>query len=230
MASHRSAEEVEQQHLKVFGPALGPTYHRLYNEVAWLHAKWLEFRKLFAKSEGRIELLNGTAAFFFRVVQDVLWEDVLLHIARLTDPPKQGRFENLTLLRLPGEVPDSALAEKLGQLTEVACANSGFARAWRDQHIAHRDLHIALGTGARTLPGASRQNVEDALASLAAVVNALHHHYTGGDVAFRHFIAHGDGDDLVYWLQFAQRSEERQRQRLEQGRSLPEDFEALPEV
>jgi hypothetical protein len=76
MADHQSAVDVERQHLEAFGPEAGPLYHGLHNEVVWLHAKWLEYRKLFAKSDKRIELLNDTAGFFFKVVQDTLWENV----------------------------------------------------------------------------------------------------------------------------------------------------------
>ena len=44
------------------GATLGPLYHALNKEVTWLHAKWLEYRKLYAESEERVDLLNGTAA------------------------------------------------------------------------------------------------------------------------------------------------------------------------
>ena len=101
MGRQRSSEEVHEEHLRVLGPDLGSLYHVLYNEVTWLHAKWLEYRKLYGHSPERIDLLNQTAAFFFRVVQDVLWEDILLHLARLTGPRKSAGKANLTLLMLP---------------------------------------------------------------------------------------------------------------------------------
>jgi hypothetical protein len=56
MASDQPAEEVERAHLDAFGPWLGPVYHAVHNEVGWLHAKWLEYRKLCARSEKRIDL------------------------------------------------------------------------------------------------------------------------------------------------------------------------------
>ena len=85
---------------------MGPLYHALESELTWFHAKWLEYRKLYAHSEKRIDFLNESAAFFFRIVQDTLLENILLHITRLTDPPRQGPFENLTLLQLPAAVND----------------------------------------------------------------------------------------------------------------------------
>ena len=65
-----------------------PTFDALRDQATWLHAKWLESRKLYAHSPQRIELLRGTAGFFFHVVQDVLWDDVVLGLAWNTDAPE----------------------------------------------------------------------------------------------------------------------------------------------
>lgn len=230
MSSHQSPTEVEQEHLQAMGPTLGPIYHALYNEVAWLHAKWLEYRKLFAKSAQRIDLLNETAGFFFGVVQDVLWKDVLLHIARLTDPAKQGKYENLTLFQLPNIVPKPELVIELCQLIEVAKTSSKFARDWRNKRLAHHDLAITLDLQAVPLPGVSRQHVEETLASFRAVLNHLHAHYFQSEVAFEHFLTHDDADTLVHHLSVAKQTEEQRRERLAQGRPLSEDFKFPPEV
>lgn len=230
MGHNKSGEEVEHEHLQAFGPTLGPVYHALYKEVTWLHAKWLEYRKLYAQSEKRIDLLNGTASFFFGLVQDVLWKDVLLHIARLTDPPKQGQFENLTLRRLPDDVPDQYLADELCKLVEDALDWSQFARQWRDKRYAHIDLSLAIDVKAAALPGVSRQNVEDALSSFRRILNRLHVSYLDGEVAYEHFLTNEDADALVYHLAVAARYEERQRERLIEGKPLPEDLEPAPEA
>src|ERR1700687_5020356 len=173
MSHHQSAEGVEQDHLQAFGPTLVPLYHELYNKETWLHAKWLEYRKLYAKSEKRIELLNDTAAFFFRVVQDVLWENVLLHIARLTDPPIQGRFRNLTLLCLPDAVADQALADELRNLVTIGLEQCQFAREGGEKRLAHNDLSLANDAKATPLPDVSRQHVESALANFRQIMNRL---------------------------------------------------------
>ncbi len=164
MNRHQTAEEVKKAHLEAFGPDLGPLYHALEDEVTWFHAKWLEYRKLFAKSEKRIELLNETAGFFFRVVQDVLWDDVLLHIARLTDPAKHGRFENLTLPRLAKGFKNTEIGPEFCQLVDLVESRAEFAREWRNRRIAHRDLPLALDLKAQPLPAISRQHVEEVLA------------------------------------------------------------------
>ncbi len=78
MTQHKTADQVRDEHLRTLGPTVGPLYDALYNEVTWLHAKWNQYRILFAESPERVELLNRVAGFFFRTIQNVIWEDVLM--------------------------------------------------------------------------------------------------------------------------------------------------------
>lgn len=221
----KSTPEIEQGHLQAFGRKLGPIYHALYNEVLWLHAKWLEYRKLYAGSPQRIDLLNATAPFFFYVVQDVLWEDVLLHIARLTDPAEQGTFQNLTLLRLSDAVPDPQLAEETRSLIRTAESRASFARTWRNKRLAHCDLAHVLKPQAMTLPGISRQDVEGVLESFRAVMNKLYRAYLHSEVDFRQVgVGTGDADSLAYNLAEARQVEDRRQQMGREGRFVPEIF------
>ena len=231
MGRQKTADEVRNEHLQVLGLELGTFYHALQNEVTWVHAKWLEYRKLYAGSEKRIDLLNEVAGFFFRVVQDVFWEDVLLHIARLTDPQKSAGKSNLTIYRLAELIPVPNVAEDVRQLVQVAAGKCAFAREWRNRHLAHRDLDLAMeDKHATPLPGVNRQAVTEALGGIAAVLNRVESHYFDSEVAFGHFLAHGDADTLVHQLAVAIRYAKRQRERFRQGRPLREDLEPEPEA
>src|SRR5438093_1029198 len=100
MSHTYTAEEVEQRYVEAMGSELGRLFSRLFNECVWLHIKWQEYVALFGKDESRVDLLNKAAPGFFHVVQETLWDDLLLHIFRLTDPDKK----TLTLQRLPALV------------------------------------------------------------------------------------------------------------------------------
>src|SRR3990172_5145349 len=120
MSTSNTPEEVRQQHLDLMGEELGSLYHALWNELAWLYAKWGEYVEMFGTKSSRIELVNQAAGHFFRVVQDSLWEDTLLHIARLTDPPKSRGKDNLTIRRLPGLIHQADLKKNVTALVDVA--------------------------------------------------------------------------------------------------------------
>ncbi|HEX6030152.1 MAG TPA: hypothetical protein VFY90_01895, partial [Tepidiformaceae bacterium] len=75
---------------------LDQLYDPLCIEAVWAHAKWDVFDELYATG-GRLELLKQSAAGFFSILQDMLFDDVLLAISRLTDPRGCGNRENLTL-------------------------------------------------------------------------------------------------------------------------------------
>jgi hypothetical protein len=78
------------------------------------------------------------------VIHDSLWDDVLLHICRLLDPPQSGKDkENLTLRRLPPLVDPSIRADVERLLTE-AQTKTAFARDIRNRHIGHIDVALAL--------------------------------------------------------------------------------------
>jgi hypothetical protein len=204
--------ELRDEHLRVLGPELGPLYSALWSEVAWLHAKWNQYRALYAESPDRIDLLNEVAGFFFRVIQNVLWEDIVLHVARLTDPLQSAGKDNLTLLRLAETVKEPALSFELKNLGKQAQSAADFARAWRNKHLAHRDLALAVDDRAATsLPGISRKEIGRALVGAGRVLNKIESHFWQSETAFAQVIpGGGDAETLADYLQAAVDTEGRQ--------------------
>ena len=228
MGYHKSAEEIEKEYLQAFGEDIGQICYALNNEVTWLHVKWLEYKKLYANSKKRIDLLNSTAAFFFGLIQDILWKDILLHIARLADKPKQGNYANLTILCLSNITFDKCHGSKLDVLIEDAKKQSCFARTLRNKLIAHKDLSEATDKKADPLPDVSRQNVENILRCFRDIMNQLHISYFGAETCYEHFLTIMDADMLVDHLATSKKAEERRIQRIKDGKPLPEDFESQP--
>jgi hypothetical protein len=224
MARNLTADEVREEHLASMGQHLGPVYHALWNEVTWLHAKWHEYEELYGAKPARLDLLNRAAGLFFRIVQDALWEDTLLHLARLTDPPWSSGKENLTILRLSALVDDGALREQLDALLTEAQLKTEFARDWRNRRIAHRDLAKALGEGAKPLASASRNHVDDALRALAAVLNRVNSFYLKSELVFDVITPMTGSVALLYVLRDGLAAEERRLARFRAGRPDPDDL------
>lgn len=211
MSRHKSPEEVEQERSQVLGPQLGPLFHALHDEFAWLQMKWQEYRKLFAHTRERVELLNQTARTFFWILQDVLWKDVLLHLARLVDASSTGRKTNLTIQALPASIADPTLAADVERLVGEAVARCDFAKDWRNRSLAHNDLNLRLDRATQPLEGVSREHVETALKAVADVLNRIELHYFKVATDFSRVVLTDDAESLVFHLGVAVKAEERER-------------------
>lgn len=221
--SYRTPEEVEQQYVGAMGAELGRLFHKLTNECSWLHWKWGEYLILFGSKPERVDLLNAAAGAFFRIVQDCLWEDTLLHIARLTDPPKSAGKKNLTLQRLPTLVVPEVRG-KVETLLQDCLAKSEFARDWRKRHIAHRDLQLALSENVRPLAHASRQTVHESIESIATLLNGVDSHYLHSEVAYEFTSQLPNAETLLYVLQEGVEAGRQRRKRLKSGNIEPGDL------
>lgn len=114
-----TAEEVRAGFVASFPPGAGELAHEIGQSLARLHLKWKNYRCLYGTSPERIDILNAAAPSFFLLLHGVLWNDVLLAITRLIDPPRSAGRHNASLGRL---------IESLEPATEKECS-----RAWRDK-------------------------------------------------------------------------------------------------
>lgn len=222
-----TAKEVEQRYVDEMGPELGRTFYRLFNECAWLYFNWRHYVVLFGKNESRIDLLNQAAPIFFRRVQDALWEEALLHVCRLTDRPKVAGKLTLTIQRLPLLV-DPMFRPEVEKVLRATLEKCQFARDWRNRHIGHHDLSLALDDGAEPLAVASRQHMTEALQGIAAVLNLVEGHYCDGSPTYYDFESHSDAESLLYVLRDGLEAREEEIRRLKSGHLRPEDILRKP--
>lgn len=223
MGRYLTDEESKQEHLEKLGDNLGSLFHELWNEVAWLYIKWEEYVELFGQTPCRIDLLNRSAPVFFRIIQDSLWEDVLLHIARLTDPPKSSGKSNISLQCLPDLVDEKIKVTISEQIINVK-EKTDFCRDWRNRHIAHRDLKLAIGEKAESLKPASREKVRLALDSIAKVLNTISEYYLKSTLGFDSIGGPGGTGELLYVLDDGIKAGIERQKRIESGTYLPEDL------
>lgn len=224
--SFHTAAESKQIHIDAMGQELGPLYDAMWQQVAWLHTKWGQYVELYGTKDSRLTLMNQAAPLFFRVVQDTLWEDVLLHIARLTDRLESMGHPNLSLRRFSAAIDDDATKLTVETLIEEAIAASEFCRDWRNRHIAHRDLQLALDAAAKPLKDASRAKVKEAIKAIDAVLNAISHHYLDSTTSFGTGGASSSARSLLYVLDDGIKADHARRERMKNGTSTREDFDS----
>jgi len=139
----QTEDQILAGYVDKMGPELGALFHAIDAELSWLHWRWKQYRILFGEKPSRIDLLNQSAPFFFRVIHDVLFEDTLLGIARLVGPARSAGNPNLTILRFSAAIAAVQIRGEVDELIEKAKASAAFAIDWRNHHIAHRNLDLA---------------------------------------------------------------------------------------
>lgn len=201
----RSRDEDRRVAVEAMGETLGPVYDELYNDVLWLQTKWGQLRSLFLHSTERRELLNESAPFLFAVLRGVLWEDILLHISRLTDRSSVAGHKNFSVDAVAGFVEDGGLAVKVREIADRAIESAAFARKYRDKTLAHSDLDHVL-QNANPLSPVEPDEVEAVLSELRSLVNRIGDHYLHTEVAIEDVRAIGDAEALVARLYAARES------------------------
>jgi hypothetical protein len=122
-------------------------------------------------------------------------------------------------------VSDDTLRVTLERANAELEGASRFATPWRNRHIAHRDLDLALGKEAAPLPPAEVSHIDDALDKMAAMLNAVNRHFFRSETGYRLAAPVQDAEDLMYYLRAGVRREELRTQRLLEGEYSPEDWD-----
>jgi len=172
-------------------PELREAITTLSRKLQELHIIWQQYRQLYGEESSAIDVLNRTAGLFFKIVQDELWDSVLLGICRMTDlaeHPKWNGRKNLTIWSLPPLIADEELRGKLETLCKDAVKAAEPAREHRHKRIAHQDHGYTVDRKANPLSGVSRALVEDMLKTLRDVMKLVEGHYNGHDVLYEKFV------------------------------------------
>ncbi|MFZ1965300.1 MAG: hypothetical protein WAU78_17860 [Roseiarcus sp.] len=195
--SYKDETQVKDEYVQRMGNPLGSLFSALWCELAWLHVKWGEYVELFGTDAKRVELLNRAAPNFFGIVQDVLLDNILLHIARMTDEPGTGTRTTLTVHAFP-EAVDPKIRATVETLIKTAKDKVQFCRDLRNKSIAHKDLMLALDPmSAVPLPTVSRAQVREALEAIGNVLNTVEEHYGCAPTGFAYTIPALGGASLL---------------------------------
>ncbi|MEB2187689.1 hypothetical protein VDS18_17610 [Xanthomonas campestris pv. campestris] len=155
---------------------LAPVFIPLFKDLLYLSVKWHEYRVLYG-DERSVDLLNRTAGHLFKVVQDVLWDDILLHITRLVSPEKSMGKSNLTLLALPALIDDPELSCQILQAVEKCKSTCAFTVSHRNKRLAHHDLAMALSNSEKDLDGISRSQIDSVIDEMGRIANLIYGFY-----------------------------------------------------
>jgi hypothetical protein len=214
-------DEARIDYKNKMGEELGTAYHLLWNLYAQLHDRWHYYRALYCNSQADIDVMNRTAPRLFKNIHDVLWESVLLDLAKFCDPIPVRYRRPLSLVSLESLIPNGHIGTLRSCVSEMV-AKTEFARDWRNRHIAHWDYAHALDHEIKPLQNASPFAVEEALGAIVRVLEAIESHFTGSMLCF-------DADPLeprhlLNELKFVQQLRDERLKRLLDGCPTEDDM------
>ena len=148
-----SKQETEKAYIEKFGERHGKIALGVYSRWVYACAWFYDLRKLCTHDDikGLPEFMGGA---YYQRLRNLLWQDTMLTISRLTDPPtqgKQGEYENLTVCWLPTICEGKPIEAEIKQLIKDVRKHAKPIRKWRNRVYAHSELTQALNPGAKQL-------------------------------------------------------------------------------
>ncbi len=223
MSKELTPEKVRKEHLEKMGEELGIVYHALWNELGTLYLRWNEYIVLFGTKRSRLEILNSSAPLFFNLAQAALWESILMHIGRLTDPIKSCGKDNLSIRCLSSLVSDD-IKEELERKIKTVIKDSETCRDRRNRLLAHKDLSLALNRAATPLEPINRKIVNNTLKSMAKVLNVISHKYQKSYIDYEMIISSNGAEELLYIIDDGLTAMKQRKERIGNREYLPEDM------
>jgi HEPN superfamily AbiU2-like protein len=160
---------------------VGPVFCELRHTVLYLnsvHQLWFD---LFWDDEAE-GLLHYVSPYFANVVRESMLRDLLMTVARLTDPPSTGGpgKENLSFARLLHEITsagDQLLVDRLRPKVQGIEGKAADIRFIRRKVLAHADLALAIAPAPPPLPETTREAYEELVAEMVDSLNNVQIHY-----------------------------------------------------
>lgn len=184
------------------GKELGGCFYEIWNDVVWLDVKVSEFGILYGSPQN-IEILDEAASHFFSFLQDVLIEDIILHISRLTDTKESGRQPNLVLESLLYLIKDRDFYVEMASLYQNVVDSSKACRKYRNKRIAHNDYVSKLKSEG---PSISKREIIEATESIKSFIARLSQRLEHCDLLFLNPLTSG-AEELVRKLEIANSEE-----------------------
>jgi hypothetical protein len=172
-----SPEQTLKNDQKVLGRKFGGLYNSLRNEYHTLSIKWREYRTLFTSGEDRIDLLNKVAPYFFFRIQELMFNDVVLHINRMNYEKRRGAYEYLSIRHLADFIKDNDRKSDLEDLILKSVEASRFTDDVRNRLLAHRSYDLFMNPSAREIDDITNGQIDNSIIKIRDIFNYIEDQY-----------------------------------------------------
>jgi hypothetical protein len=182
-------------------------HDKLRRELVLLYTKWNAFKTLYCTSDESVRMLDSAAALFFQMCRELLRDDIILTVCRLTDPAKSrvGKVEksNLTIEYLVELIPpnEEILQRSLRSMLPTIEVRCEPFRKHRNSRIGHCDVETRRKRAASLLPEISVEHADETLHYIAEVLNAVERHYDNNEHPYRDGVyGSGNAEELLEFI------------------------------
>jgi hypothetical protein len=170
------------------------TVETFCNQVFWLRTTRRIYKELFEEEDSRI-LMEKTASSFFSHLSTVLQNYLLLEFVKITDPPRTGKNENLTVENIVVSIDWPApVKDKLQALSKKTRVFRGYVLEARNKLLAHSDKDAFLA--GKPLGAFPEGEDETFLKTLEEICNLAHEVCFGS--VFGHLLLAAPGDVIDF--------------------------------
>ncbi len=200
--------------------ALQEKLDALDREIVLLHFKWIYLKQLFG-TEKHLAVVNATAPSAFSVIEEALFNEILLSLMRLVDPVGSKHQMNLSLRSLLEDIPDEKLRDQVAALEKQIREKVTDIKTWRDKKLAHNDL-LRLLKKSDPVPPIQIFELTAAMQLVRKAMNLIYQFFSQPHVLYDQCVTQKDGNDLIFYLNYGLECwrEDREKRNFDRARRL----------
>ncbi|HEX8619683.1 MAG TPA: hypothetical protein VF911_19030, partial [Thermoanaerobaculia bacterium] len=119
-------------------------------DVFRLAHAWETFRYLFAQDKKHVDVMNAVSGGFFVMTQQLLFDDAILRVSKLTDPAGNKHQDNMSLERLlkatQWDITDLLKWQQYRSRLDAVEAACKPCRDHRNKRVSHKALALFTKT------------------------------------------------------------------------------------
>ena len=174
----------------------------LRKDLIWARHYLNQYKKLILSGQKRIDKLNEVAPRFFRDLQMIYWDEMIICVAKLMDPHVQGSHKNLSLNILSKLAQENqwAFQNEIDILVDEIIQKAKPIIKRRMKLTAHRDLPTAMGKA--VLEDVKIDEIDDVLTLAGEALNIIYLKLKDTTWSWDLISGH-DAGELVHYLKYA---------------------------
>jgi hypothetical protein len=171
-------------------------------DVFRLNHVWETFQYLFAKEKKHVDVMNAVSGGFFVMVRQLLFDDAILRVSKLTDRAGNLHQENVSLARLlqatDWETTDTRRWQHYRSRLAAVEAACKPCRDHRNKRVSHKALE--LFTKAISIQDPMMKMIDDAREAIHGFLHDIRIDLGHGSLSFELPDAECDAEKLIAYL------------------------------